>query len=130
MLAGVHNKLLLVRPEWYPGTHEYGFEVSSISELAQFCELFGLRCYPIYWAIDNNLLRVRAMGPYSTFRPDFAAFGVDARDAAKQGGGALRFWFLMIVASLISPASCMRSITCLLLPWPQSVDPKSGSKRA
>ena len=56
MLAGVHNKLLLVRPEWYPGTHEYGFEVSSISELAQFCELFGLRCYPIYWAIDNNLL--------------------------------------------------------------------------
>jgi hypothetical protein len=100
MLAGVHNKLLLVRPEWYPGTHEYGFEVSSISELAQFCELFGLRRYPIYWAIDSNLLRVRAMGPYSTFRPDFAAFGVDARDAAKQGGGALRFWFLMIVASL------------------------------
>jgi hypothetical protein len=41
MLAGVNNKLLLLRPEWYPGEHEYGFPVSSIDDLAQFCELFG-----------------------------------------------------------------------------------------
>jgi hypothetical protein len=101
MLAGLHNQLLLVRPEWYPASHSYGFEIPSIGELAQFCELFGLRRYPIYWSINNsNLFRVRAMGPFSTFSPDFAAFGADARNAAKLGGGTLRFWFLMIISSL------------------------------
>jgi hypothetical protein len=100
MLAGLHNQLLLVRPEWYPASHSYGFEIPSIGELAQFCELFGLRRYPIYWSINSNLFRVRAMGPFSTFSPDFAAFGADARNAAKLGGGTLRFWFLMIISSL------------------------------
>lgn len=101
MLAEVNNQLLLMRPEWYPGEHEYGFLVSSISELAQFCELFGLRQYPIFWSIDAKNLQVRSMGPYSTMRrPDFAIFGSDARNVAKYGVGNRRFWFLMILSSL------------------------------
>jgi len=101
MLAGVNNQLLLVRPEWYPASHDYGFIVSSIGELAQFCELFGLRRYPIYWSIDSNLLRVRAMGPFSTTaNPDFAMFSADARAVAKYDVGERQFWFLMIISSL------------------------------
>jgi len=100
MQAGVNNGLLLVRPEWYPSKLDYGFAVESLVELAGFCELFGLRRHPIYWSIDQGDLRVRAMGPFSTMRPDFANFGSDARSAAKFGGGEQRFWFLMIVSSL------------------------------
>lgn len=58
MYAGVNTRLLLVRPEWYPGEHEYGFKVSSIGELARFCELFGLRQHPIFWAVDDGNLHV------------------------------------------------------------------------
>lgn len=100
MQAGVNNKLLLVRPKWYPGEHEYGFSVDTMSELAQFCELFGLRQHPIFWSIDKVDLQVRSMGPYSTYVPDFAIFGADARSVAKQGVGERQFWFWMIVSSL------------------------------
>jgi hypothetical protein len=100
MQAGVNNKLLLVRPKWYPGEHEYGFPVDTMSELAQFCELFGLRQRPIFWSIDEEDLQVRSMGPFSTYVPDFAIFGADARSVAKQGVGERQFWFWMIVSSL------------------------------
>ena len=101
MYAGVNNGLLLVRPEWYPGEHEYGFKVSSISELARFCELFGLRQHPIFWVVDDGKLQVRSMGPFSTTaNPDFAMFSADARAVAKYDGGERQFWFLMILSSL------------------------------
>jgi hypothetical protein len=100
MRAGVTNKLLLICPGWYPSELQYGFSVDSIAELAQFCEVFGLRQHPTYWSIDAGSLHMRAMGPYSTIKPEFANFGADARDAAKQGGGEPRFWFLMVVSSL------------------------------
>ena len=101
MLAGVNNNLLLLRPEWYPGETEYGFLVDSVSDMAQFCELFGLRQHPIFWSVDWKDVQVRSMGPFSTMRrPDFAIFGSDARNVAKFGAGNRRFWFLMIVSSL------------------------------
>jgi hypothetical protein len=100
MRAGVNNQLLLVRPEWYPGAHEYGFTVRSFGELAQFCELFSLRQHPIFWLVDDGDLHVRSMGPFSTRIPDFAIFGEDARNAAKYDAGERQFWFLMIVSSL------------------------------
>jgi hypothetical protein len=101
MYAGVNNGLLLVRPEWYPGEHEYGFKVSSISELTRFCELFGLRQHPIFWSVDDGNVHVRSMGPFSTTaNPDFAMFSSDARAAAKYNAGERQFWFLMILSSL------------------------------
>ena len=98
--AGVNNKLLLIRPEWYPSELGYGFSVESFSELIQFCELFALRKHPIYWSIDQKNLHVRAMGPFSTIIPDFTAFGEDAKSASKRGGGEPRFWFLMVISTL------------------------------
>jgi hypothetical protein len=98
--AGVNNKLLLVRPEWYNTSLDYGFPVKAIGGLARFCELFALRQHPIYWAIDKKDLQVRAMGPFSTFRPDFATFGADAKAAAKQDGGERRFWLQAVISSL------------------------------
>jgi hypothetical protein len=101
MYAGVNNRLLLVRPEWYLGEHEYGFKVSSISELARFCELFGLRQHPIFWGVEDGKLHVRSMGPFSTTaNPDFAMFSADARAVAKYDAGERQFWFLMILSSL------------------------------
>lgn len=98
--AGTNNRLLLVRPTWYATDLQYGFPVSSIGGLAKFCELFALRQHPIYWSVDTGDLQVRAMGPFSTLRPDFATFGADAREAAKNDGGEPRFWFLAVVSSL------------------------------
>ncbi|WP_201864467.1 phosphoribosyltransferase [Microvirga soli] len=98
--AGVNNQLLLIRPGWYPQQIDYGFEVPSISSLAQFCEIFALREHPIYWSISDSDLHVRAMGPYSTYKPNFAEFSADAKSAAKEDGGQRRFWFLMIVSTL------------------------------
>jgi len=43
-----------------------GFAVSTISELAQSCQIFGLREHPIFWSISEPGLQVRAMGPFST----------------------------------------------------------------
>ena len=85
--AGVNNRLLLVRPAWYGDEMDYGFRVSSIGRLARFCEVFALRQHPIYWSIDESGLQVRSMGPFSTLKPDFAQFGADARQVAKDNIG-------------------------------------------
>ncbi|HLG44728.1 MAG TPA: phosphoribosyltransferase [Reyranella sp.] len=124
MQAGVNNKLLLIRPEWYPGAHAYGFPVTTVSELAQFCEIFGLRQHPIYWSIDQGDLQVRSMGPYSTFRPDFAVFGADARNVAKHGIGERQFWFWMMVSSLYF-SGLMHQVD-FICPFPGH-DPSSNS---
>jgi hypothetical protein len=100
MQAGVNNKLLLIRPEWYPSSLVYGFPVATLGELSQFCEIFGLRQHPIYWSVDQGNVQVRSMGPFSTYRPDFAVFGADARNVAKHGIGERQFWFWMLVSSL------------------------------
>lgn len=100
LLAGVNNKLLLVRSGWYPNQSEYGFEVKSIAELERFCSVFGLRDHPIYWSVDDKGLRVCAMGPYSTKIQAYATFGVDAFRAAKLEAGTLEFWHRLVVSSL------------------------------
>lgn len=100
LLAGVNNHLLLVRPDWYASESEYGFSVSTISELERFCTVFGLRKHPIYWSIYDGPLQVRAMGPYSTKIQQYAGFGTDALKAAKYEAGSLEFWHRLIVSSV------------------------------
>ncbi len=100
MLAGVNNKLLLVRPAWYGDNIEYGFRVASIGKLARFCEIFALRQHPIYWSIDSRNLQVRSMGPFSTMVERFSQFGASARRAAKENAGEREFWFLAVVSAL------------------------------
>jgi hypothetical protein len=100
MLAGVNNGLLLVRPAWYGDDMEYGFRVSSIGQLARFCEVFALRQHPIYWSIDNGNLQVRSMGPFSTYFEEFAKYGVNARQVAKENKGDPEFWFFAVVSTL------------------------------
>jgi len=100
LMAGVNNKLLLVRSGWYPNQSAYGFEVKSIAELERFCTIFGLRDHPIYWSVSDNTLRVNAMGPYSTKIKEYATFGADAFRAAKLEAGTLEFWHRLAVSSL------------------------------
>lgn len=100
LMAGVNNQLLLVRPDWYPTTSDYGFSVKSIAELERFCTIFGLRQHPIYWSVDDNGLRVCAMGPYSTKIQAYAGFGVDALRAAKYEQGSLEFWHRLLVSTV------------------------------
>jgi hypothetical protein len=124
MQAGVNNKLLLIRPEWYPGAQPYGFPVATASELTQFCEIFGLRQHPIYWSVDQGNVQVRSMGPFSTLRPDFAGFGADARSVAKHGTGERQFWFWMMVSSLYF-SGLMHQVD-FICPFPGH-DPSSNS---
>ena len=100
MLAGVNNGLLLVRPAWYGDDMDYGFRVSSISQLARFCEVFALRQHPIYWSIDSGNLQVRSMGPFSTYFEEFAKYGANARQVAKENKGNPEFWFFAVVSTL------------------------------
>jgi hypothetical protein len=100
MLAGVNNGLLLVRPAWYGDDMEYGFRVGSISQLARFCEVFALRQHPIYWSIDSGNLQVRSMGPFSTYFEEFAEYGTNAKQVAKENKGNPEFWFFAVVSTL------------------------------
>lgn len=102
MRAGVNNKLLLLRPSWYQTDLEYGFEVASITELRRFCMLFGTREHPIFWRINdiNHGLMVNALGPFSTMIQAYAAFGEDAKNAAKYEAGTLKFWHQLVTSTL------------------------------
>ncbi|WP_431099012.1 hypothetical protein [Polaromonas aquatica] len=100
--AGVNNKLFLLRPSWYGGNLEYGFELKSISELERFCSLFGTRQHPFYWNVSDPHadLQVSALGPFSTYIEQYASFSEDARRAAKFDAGTLEFWHQLIVSTL------------------------------
>ena len=100
MLAGVNNGLLLVRPAWYGDDMEYGFRVSSIGQLAQFCEIFALRQHPIYWSINSGSLQARSMAPFSTYFEEFAKYGANARQVAKENKGDPKFWFFAVVSTI------------------------------
>jgi len=100
MLAGVNNGLLLIRPAWYGDDMEYGFRVGSIGQLARFCEVFALRQHPIYWSIDSETLQVRSMGPFSTYFEEFAKYGANAKQVAKENKGDPEFWFFAVVSTL------------------------------
>jgi hypoxanthine phosphoribosyltransferase len=100
MQAAVNNRLLLLRPAWYGNEMPYGFPVESISELARFCEVFGLRKHPIYWSINRDSLQVRSMGPFSTYFQELAEYGADARSVAKENKGDPNFWFYAVISSL------------------------------
>ncbi|MFC3328285.1 phosphoribosyltransferase [Xanthomonas fragariae] len=99
MIAGVHNKLLHIRCDWYGQQCKYGLAVPDVSALRRFCLVFALRQHSIYWKHLDNSLDISAAGPYSTKRPDYALFGGDARDAAKYGAGHPDFWFLIVASS-------------------------------
>lgn len=100
MKAAVNNGLLLIRPDWYAKQMNYGFPVTSVSELARFCCIFALRRHPIFWQIQSGNLHVSSAGPFSTQEQDYAVFGGDARAFAKSGLGHPDFWFYFTISSL------------------------------
>jgi len=100
MRAAVNNKLLLIRPDWYGAHMDYGFPMSSVSELARFCMVFALRQHPIFWRVRSGSLDISAGGPFSTMNENYAVFGADARAFAKQGRGNPDFWFYFTISSL------------------------------
>ncbi len=100
MIAGVQNRLLMLRPDWYGKHTEYGFSVATISELARFCFVFGLRQHPIFWRVQDGTLDISAAGPFSTLKAAYQMFGEDARAFAKGGKGSPDFWYNFAVSSL------------------------------
>ena len=100
MLAGVNNRLLHVRSDWYGQHTDYGFKVASVAELARFCFVFALRAHPIFWQINDGTLNASAAGPFSTIVEAYAPFGHDSKSAAKVGAGHPEFWFYLAVSSL------------------------------
>lgn len=100
MRAGVNNRLLHIRSDWYGQESDHGFQVKSVEELRRFCFLFALRQHNIYWKVKSEGLTVATAGPFSTMKEAYARFGYDARDAAKMGLGHPEFWFYITVGSL------------------------------
>ena len=100
MRAGVSNKILYVRANWYGQQTTYGFEVRSVNELRRFCLVFALRQHLVFWGIDWPSASIRAAGPFSTMHAAYTTFGIDAKSAAKYGEGHPDFWFYLMVASL------------------------------
>lgn len=100
MIAGVLNGLLMLRPDWYGQHMDYGFSLPTISDLARFCFVFGLRQHPIFWSVQDRTLDVSAAGPFSTYREAYRMFGEDARAFAKGGLGNPEFWANFAVSSL------------------------------
>lgn len=100
--AGVNNQILLLRPAWYGGNLEYGFEIKSIEELARFCLLFGVRNHYFYWGVKDATreFETYALGPYSTYYEQFSVFGSDAMAAAKHEQGTLGFWHQLVLSTL------------------------------
>lgn len=100
--AGVNNQLLLLRPAWYGGDLEYGFRIDTMEALARFCLLFGTRQHQFYWGVNDQArgFLACAMGPFSTYIPEFAIFGNDAKDAAKLEQGTLDFWHQLVISTL------------------------------
>ena len=99
--AGVNNKLLLIRADWYGQQVDYGFRVTTVSELARFCFVFATRAHPIFWKLTTpSGVDMSAGGPFSTMIPAYAAFGGDARAFAKHGAGHPDFWFQFTISSL------------------------------
>ncbi|EZP42940.1 adenine phosphoribosyltransferase [Stenotrophomonas sp. RIT309] len=100
MIAGVNNRLLHIRSDWYGQTSDHGFQVQSVEELRRFCLLFGLRKHNLFWRVQHGSLDVATAGPFSTIKEAYAHFGYDAREAAKFGAGHPDFWFYITIASL------------------------------
>lgn len=100
MIAGVQNKLLHLRCDWYGKQSNYGLEVADVASLRRFCLVFALRKHSIFWRHDNENLDISAAGPFSTMKEAYALFGADAKSAAKHGTGHPEFWFLIAASSL------------------------------
>lgn len=100
MVAGVNNKLLHIRSDWYGQASDHGFQVRSVEELRRFCLLFGLRKHNLFWRVQQGKVHVATAGPFSTMKEAYKRFGYDAKDAAKHGLGHPDFWFYITVASL------------------------------
>lgn len=98
--AGVNNRLLHIRSDWYGQHSDYGFQVKSVEELRRFCVLFALRQHPVFWSVNAGNLNVLAAGPFSTMKEAYSRFGYDARDAAKHGLGHPDFWFYITISTL------------------------------
>lgn len=100
MRAGVNSGLLHIRPTWYGDHTSYGFPVATVSDLARFCFVFAMRQHPIFFRVHNGPLFMQAAGPFSTQYQDYAAFGFDARAAAKVHQGHPDFWFYLTISTL------------------------------
>ncbi|WP_152964992.1 MULTISPECIES: phosphoribosyltransferase [Comamonas] len=102
LFAGVNNKLLLLRPTWYQEDMEYGFKLEKIRDLARFCKIFGARQHSFFWRVNSAdaELNVFALGPFSTYKPEYAYIGSDALQAAKFEAGTKDFWSLLTISTL------------------------------
>ena len=94
MRTAVNGKILFLNACWYPQETQYGITFDSPKEVTRFIDLFCLRNHLWHYEIDENNLRYYALGPYSTFKPNFAGYSEDARSFAKSelGGGRPDFW--------------------------------------
>jgi hypothetical protein len=103
MRTAVNGNLLFLNAVWHGESSPYGYHFDSPLDVARFVGCFCLGVGDWYWALEQNQIKVYALGPYSTISPQYAEaqkYSTHARDTAKHLGGDATFWGRLLAASV------------------------------
>lgn len=97
--TAVNSGLLYLNAIWDKKESDYGFVFESPREIIRFIDLFALKEHHWFYALDN-LVSLRSLAPFSTYKQAYAEYSAAAREAAKQGTPQRHFFLNSTVASL------------------------------
>lgn len=100
MKSAINGGILFLNATWYRKTNDYGIIFDSPLKVGQFIETFCLREHIWHHSIVENGLEYYSLSPYSTYKPEFATYSTDAKNAAKWGLGHPDFWTKYLWSSI------------------------------
>lgn len=100
MRTAVNGSVLLLNITWYCKNTGYGFEFSSPRDVARFIDIFCLRNNFWHYSINHEGLEYYSLGPYSTYKPEFAVYSEDAKNTVKFGAGHPDFWTKYLLSTI------------------------------
>lgn len=98
--TSMNGRVLFLNATWDRQESSYGFTFDSPAKVQRFIDVFGLQVHPWYYAIDDEPVTFRSLGPFSTYREDFADFSSAARAALKQITDDRHYFLQRLVASV------------------------------
>ncbi|MBD2302822.1 phosphoribosyltransferase family protein [Nostoc sp. FACHB-190] len=100
MRTAVNGGILLLNTTWYCKNISYGFEFDSPHDVARFIDIFCLRKHFWHYSINQKGLEYYSLGPYSTYKPEFAIYSEDAKNTVKFGAGHPDFWTKYLLSTI------------------------------
>jgi len=92
MLTALHQKVLFLNATWYRTDTDYGIQFKSPKDVGRFIDIFCLRNSLWHYRICDGDFEYYSLGPFSTYKPEFAVYSQDAKKSAKFGAGHTDFW--------------------------------------